>query len=81
MTPEEVNNLIDKAIVAKLRSSDLIDSSQVPELVAQILGVHDDTFSDQTVNKEIRAKLFPPAAKAPPAASTASVQAVAKDKS
>lgn len=55
LTPAEVEKLIDDAINSKLRSSQLIDSAQLPELVAQIFGVHNDSYSDQSINEEIRA--------------------------
>lgn len=62
MTPDEVQALIDKTISDKLYNSQLIDSSQVPELVAQILGVHTDGYTDKAtraINDEIRAAVFP----------------------
>ncbi len=73
MTPEEVQAIVDQTINQKLASSQLINSAQLPELVAQILGVHDDSYSDQSINDEIREAVFPPeapAVAAPPAAFT-----------
>lgn len=77
MTADEVNELIDKKIADALYSSKLIDSGQVPELVAQIVGSRDSGYTseeDKAVIAEVRAKLFP----APPAPKT-TAPSVAKD--
>lgn len=83
MTPDEVNALIDKAISDKLYNSKLIDSSQLPSLVAQIVGVRPDGYTDESnkvLNEEIRAKLFPtPKALPAVASTTATATGVAKD--
>lgn len=48
MTEDLINALIDKRIADKLYNSQLIDSSQVPALVAQIIGADESTFSANT---------------------------------
>lgn len=78
LTPSEVESIVNRVIDEKLRNSQLIDSSQIPELVAQILGVHDDTFTDQSVNSAIRAKLFPPPGEGTTSPSASAATLVAK---
>ncbi len=79
MDDQQVNDLIDRRIEEKLRASQLINSAQLPELVAQILGVHDDTFSDKSINSAIRAKLFPPPGEGKTPAPAAVAAMVAKE--
>ena len=45
MTPSEVQRMIDDTIAAHLRNSTLIDSGQVPELVAQLVGAIPSTYT------------------------------------
>lgn len=63
MTPEEVKAIVDQAIADALYNSKLIDSGQVPELVAQIIGSRNSSYTsaeDKAVINEVRTKLFPP---------------------
>lgn len=48
MTEDQINALIDKRIKDKLYNSQLVDSAQIPSLVAQIVGADESTFSPGT---------------------------------
>ena len=56
MTPAEVQRIIDTTIAALVRDSRLVDSGQVPELVAMLVGAVPSTYTDP-VDTELQRKI------------------------